>query len=57
MQDIAYNTLVTEAENKPEFVFATDTPYLSFTGELWGFFVKNLKKIDRVIPVPYCNAP
>ena len=31
IHDIAYSTLVNEAENKPEFVFTTDTPYLTLT--------------------------
>ena len=26
------------AENKPEFVFTTDTPYLALTGEVWGVY-------------------
>ena len=36
--DIAHNTLVTEAVHKSEFVFTTDTPYLALTGELWGVY-------------------
>ena len=36
--DIAYSTLVTEAEHAWEFVFTTDTPYLALTGKLWGVY-------------------
>ena len=34
--DIAYSTLVTDAEHKSEFVFTTDTTYLALMGELEG---------------------
>ena len=37
--DIAYNTLLTEAENISEFVFTTPPPpNLALTGKLWGVY-------------------
>ena len=29
-----------EAEHKSEFVLATNAPYLTLTGELWGVYYK-----------------
>ena len=50
-------TLVTDAEHKSEFIFITDTPYLTLPGELWVSIVRNMEKIDRVIMAPHCIMP
>ena len=36
---------VTMIQLRPQFAFTDDTPYLTLTGELWGFFREIVKKI------------
>ena len=38
---ILYRFTVTDAEQKSEFVFTKETPYLALTGELWGVYCEH----------------
>ena len=51
--DITYSTTITAAEHQSDFVLTEDTPYLTFTNELWGICCI-LEKIDHVIMTPHC---
>ena len=41
--DIAYGTAMTAAERKSDFKLTINTPYLTLTGELWGFCYDNFE--------------
>ena len=45
--DIVNNTVRTDADYKSEFVLTKDTPYTTFTGELWGVYI--VRSWDKMI--------
>ena len=47
--NIMHCTAITAADRKSDFKLQTDTPYLAFTCELWGVYLRRLEKIDSVI--------
>ena len=52
----AYITAVTEDEHQSRFALTKDTPYLTFTGELWGVCSEHFFfSTDRIITPPRYN--